>query len=298
MMTGGGSGLPVEVQQVVYFGSIAAATVRRGERITAPADGKLGYLFLTVMIESGWHICSITQPPGGPMATKIEVSLPPGVGLAGKFQPSVAPEIKKKPVFENLPIEIHHGTVTWYAPIEVAAGFDPARLEIRGKIMVQACKANSCLPAQDLCFLARLGPGIAISSPQATARLKSHDAAATGEGLTMSVVGPRIRVVTGEELTYEIKVTNNGSTRSQQLGITATVPESMLFRPLGTAPAKFAVDGKAIRFEKVSELRPGDSLIYRVRVQTRQPGRWHFRAELTTAALARPIVQEASTEVF
>jgi len=268
-------------------------------QFTAPADGKPGYLFLTAMIESGWHICSITQPPGGPMATKIEVSLPPGVGFAGKFQPSVAPEIKKKPVFENLPIEIHHGTVTWYAPIEVAAGFDPARLEIRGKIMVQACKANSCLPAQDLCFLASLGPGIAISSPQATARLKSHDAAAaTGEGLTMSVVGPRIRVVTGEELTYEIKVTNNGSTRSQQLGITATVSESMLFRPLGTAPAKFAVDGKAIRFEKVSELRPGDSLIYRVRVQTRQPGRWHFRAELTTAALARPIVQEASTEVF
>ena len=71
----------------------------------------------------------------------------------------------------------------------------------------------------------------------------------------------------------------------------------MLFSPLGTAPAKFTVDGKTIRFEKTAELRPGDSLVYRVRVQTKQPGRWRFRAELTAATLARPLVQEASTEV-
>ena len=45
------------------------------------------------------------------------------------------------------------------------------------------------------------------------------------------------------------------------------------------------------------ELQPGGSLIYRVRVQTKQPGRWRFRAELTAATIAQPIVQEASTEV-
>ena len=47
-------------------------------------------LFITATIEPGWHIYSITQPPGGPLATKIEVSPPPGVRIAGKFQPSVA----------------------------------------------------------------------------------------------------------------------------------------------------------------------------------------------------------------
>ena len=131
-------------------------------QFTAPAGAMPGRLFITATIEPGWHIYSITQRPGGPLATKIEVKPPPGIGLAGKFQPSVAPEVKKEPAFENLPIEIHGGTVTWHAPLEVLAGFDPARLEIRGKVMVQACDANSCLPPQDLAFLAKLGPGVVL----------------------------------------------------------------------------------------------------------------------------------------
>jgi uncharacterized repeat protein (TIGR01451 family) len=157
---------------------------------------------------------------------------------------------------------------------------------------VKAIAADGATAEDEACLEIRAGstlPGLPPTKPAPSA--------AAGEGLKMTVIGLRNPVTAGKELTYEIKVTNNGSTPYQQLSVTATVPESMLFSPLGTAPPKFSVEGKAIRFEKVPELQPGGSLIYRVRVQTKQPGQWRFRAELTAATVAQPIVQEASTEV-
>ena len=140
---------------------------------TAPADGKPGELFVTAKIAPGWHIYSITQPPGGPIATKIKPHLPPGVQLAGKFVPSVPPDQKPEPAFDNLTVETHHGTVVWHAPLKFASGVDPAKLKIPGNVMVQPCDANSCLAPRNLPFTAALGerpiaaPKVNSSTPNA-----------------------------------------------------------------------------------------------------------------------------------
>ncbi len=135
---------------------------------TAPTDGEPGELFVTAEIEPGWHIYSITQPPGGPIATRIMADLPPGVRLTGVFRPSVAPDKKQEPVFDNIMVETHHGTVLWRAPLEFAAGVDPSKLRIVGTITVQPCDADSCLPPRDLPFTATLGTAPLAASPKAT----------------------------------------------------------------------------------------------------------------------------------
>lgn len=137
-------------------------------QFTAPTADKPGQLFITATIQPGWHIYSITQPPGGPLATKIQVAPPQGVRI-GEFRPTVAPHRGKEPdAFGDLPIESHEGTVTWYAPLQLAAGIDPAKLEIRGKVMAQACDATSCVPPQDLPFLAIQGEGMAMPGEAAS----------------------------------------------------------------------------------------------------------------------------------
>src|SRR5687768_145343 len=40
---------------------------------TAPAEGQPPRLYVTAEIKKGWHIYSITQPKGGPIATKIKL---------------------------------------------------------------------------------------------------------------------------------------------------------------------------------------------------------------------------------
>ena len=147
---------------------------------TAPADGEPGELFVIAKIEPDWHIYSITQPPGGPIATRIEADLPPGVRLTGDFRPSVAAEKKLEPVFDNIMVETHHGTVLWRAPLEFDEGVDPSTLRISGTLTVQPCDANSCLPPQDLPFTAMLGP-----APPAASRAAPEGAA---ESLSLHTV--------------------------------------------------------------------------------------------------------------
>jgi thiol:disulfide interchange protein len=137
-------------------------------QFTAPAPGKPSRLFITGAIQPGWHIYSITQQPGGPVATRIEVSAAPGMRIVGDFQPTPPPETTTDPkAFGDLPLEKHTGTVIWTAPIELAPDVDPAKLKIDGKLVVQACNANSCVPPQGMPFSASLGHGIALPTDAA-----------------------------------------------------------------------------------------------------------------------------------
>ncbi len=69
--------------------------------------------------------------------------------------------------FGDLVVESHYESVTWYAPLELAPGADPAKLEISGKVTVQPCDANTCLPPQPLPFTAMLGPGMDLAGEKA-----------------------------------------------------------------------------------------------------------------------------------
>ncbi|MGD0655040.1 MAG: thioredoxin family protein [Thermoguttaceae bacterium] len=137
--------------------------VRLNTRFTPPAGKQPAVLFITAEIKQGWHIYSITQAPGGPIRTKIQLAQSPQYRLADEFQSQPRPKKEKEPdAFGDLAIESHSGTVTWYAPLELAAGADPARLRIDGKVSFQACDANSCIPPRDIAFSALLGVGIKL----------------------------------------------------------------------------------------------------------------------------------------
>ena len=134
-------------------------------QFTASAAQAPGYLFITATIKPGWHTYSITQVRAdvGPLPSKIVLAPSQSYRLTGPFQVDPAPEKKKEKAFDNLLVETHHGTVTWYAPIELSAGVDPATLTIQGRLNVQACDANGCYPPRDYPFSARPGRGVIIS---------------------------------------------------------------------------------------------------------------------------------------
>ena len=150
---------PPDISGGSLFGSASAEAkkvVAVQAQFTASTADAPARLYVTATIAPGWHIYSITQPPGGPITTKIEVNPSPDFRLSGEFHPSVPPDAKKDPVFDNLMVETHHGTVIWSRPLELTPGVDPAKLAIQGKITFQACDANSCLPPTPKDFTATL----------------------------------------------------------------------------------------------------------------------------------------------
>ena len=160
---------------------------------TAAKDKKPSYLFVTAKIEQGWHIYSTTQKSGGPTRTTIEITAQPGVKLTGNFLPSVPPEKKTEPEsYGDLPIESHHGTVIWYAPLQLAENIDPSTLQIKGTFSFGACDVTSCLPPTTVPFTAELTatpPPIEQASPASVPVVKRVDTRLMLTQLVMAFIG-------------------------------------------------------------------------------------------------------------
>lgn len=109
-----------------------------------------GTLSVKAEMEPGWHVYSITQPSGGPMATKLKVTEVAEFKLLGPFQPDSPPHVTppgdKNPFKVNS--EEHAEAVTWSAPLELTEGVKPEDLEIAVQVIGQVCK-ESCLPLSE-----------------------------------------------------------------------------------------------------------------------------------------------------
>jgi thiol:disulfide interchange protein len=163
--------------------------VKLNAQFTPPAGKHPSMLFITAEIKQGWHIYSITQAPGGPIRTKIELTPSPQYALAGVFQAQPKPKKEKEPVaFGDLSIESHYGSVTWCAPLKFSPGVDPAALRIGGKVSYQACNASSCLPPADVSFMALPGKGVDMPVEKMAFRLWIKLGSAFLGGLILNIM--------------------------------------------------------------------------------------------------------------
>ncbi len=119
------------------------------------AQGK-SVLSVTAKVAKGWHIYSVTQAKGGPVATKIKLDESRTFKAPEQFKPTKAPEVHEYPeAWKGLKVEEHQGSVTWQGEMELARGVDPAKLEIHGAVYAQAC-ADQCIAPMSYRFVARL----------------------------------------------------------------------------------------------------------------------------------------------
>lgn len=128
---------------------------------TAASGDRPAVLMITARLDDGYHVYSLTQPAGGPQKTRIDLAPSPQYHLLAPL--AAYPEPKShidQVAWIGLEIQEHEGEVTWYAPIQLAKGVDPGKLEIRGTVHMQACK-DSCIPLNTP-FVARLGQGVPI----------------------------------------------------------------------------------------------------------------------------------------
>src|SRR4029079_3663886 len=115
-------------------------------------------LLIAAKIAHGRHTYSLTQPPGGPQPTRIELQPSSNYRPLSKFnsQPAPTPKTEELPGSAGIKVEEHEGQVTWYAPIEITAGVDPKSLEIRGTIHMQVCENRGICEPVDKDFVAKL----------------------------------------------------------------------------------------------------------------------------------------------
>ena len=139
------------------FGAGAEGELQVSAHFTKADKSHPAELTIAAEIPAGWHIFSITQGSGGPITTQIKLDPSKQFRLLGKFTADPAPKVSRSALYGNLKIETHEGQVAWHAPIALAAGVDPAKLEIRGAVDAQRCLGDQkCLPPKSFSFTAAL----------------------------------------------------------------------------------------------------------------------------------------------
>ncbi|MFH1922981.1 MAG: thioredoxin family protein [Planctomycetota bacterium] len=232
------------------FGASGEPVVSVAAHFSAPAADQPARLFITATIKLGWHIYSITQGPGGPVPTTISVRPSDVYGLAGDFRPIDPPEKNTESVFPGVVVESHHGSVTWYAPIELVNWLEPAAISIEGVVRAQACDANACIPPREFPFTAVLGPGFAVpemataeagaSQSPATAGLAAMLIAAFFGGLILNLMPCVLPVLSLKLLTF---VEQGGQSRGQVfvLNLWYSAGLMLVFLILATLSASFSL---------------------------------------------------------
>lgn len=143
------------------FDEPAGQQVKLEAQFTPATIDRPAVLMITAEIAEGWHIYSHTQPAGGPQRTEIKVTPSDQFTLLGPFAATPKPKTHiDQEIWVGLEIQEHYDKVTWFAPIELAAGVTPDSLEIRGVVDLQACK-GVCEPMK-LEFVAEQGEGVRI----------------------------------------------------------------------------------------------------------------------------------------
>ena len=112
---------------------------RASERVVPPG-GRLG-LSLSAAIDAGWHIYSLTQPTGGPFATRITVSEGGPLRLDGVIQ--APPPERLDDLSFGMVIQSYRRAVTFRLAARLAG--NPLQDTAVVLVRYQACNGRICL---------------------------------------------------------------------------------------------------------------------------------------------------------
>lgn len=103
---------------------------------------------LVASITRGWHLYSISQPPGGPTATVITIPKQQPFLLANEIK-GPEPEKTFDPNFQ-MEIEFYEESASFTIPLVVAASTAAGKQELQVTVRFQSCSDRLCLPPTTL----------------------------------------------------------------------------------------------------------------------------------------------------
>jgi suppressor for copper-sensitivity B len=243
------------VDQFDPAGGIGMEPAKVTAQIAPATADRPAVLVINAKIAEGRHTYSITQPPGGPLPTEIKLDPSPAYRKLDDFRAHPAPHsrIEQGIVWTGLEIQEHEGEVTWYVPIELAAGVDPSAVEVKGNIHLEVCQTGGYCEPVEKTFAAKVDDNLRLPSEIEQALAKSaggsradaSNARYTNSGSVGSYQADSSAVKFAGEVTP-------GTVRpgeTAQLKFTATLPKgSRIYahadrdEKLGTKPVLIAIE--------------------------------------------------------
>ena len=132
---------------------------------------------VTAAIDPGWHLYSITQPPGGPITTTIVTPEASAFERVGDIR-GPAPKTFNDPNFDNLETEYYDTQAVFAVPVRAKATTTPGAQTLTIAARFQACNDTTCTLPRTVTLTAPITVTPAGTAQAATPR-GATEAAAT-----------------------------------------------------------------------------------------------------------------------
>jgi DsbC/DsbD-like thiol-disulfide interchange protein len=109
-------------------------------------QGSVVQAILRAKILPGWHLYATEQQPGGPTATRINLSPSQPFRLDGAIESEMPPAITNDPNF-NLETRYFEGDASFRIPIKATSRVSAAQEKLTVDVLFQTCNDRMCLPA-------------------------------------------------------------------------------------------------------------------------------------------------------
>lgn len=113
----------------------------------AAGAGESANVTVSATIAPGWHIYSVTQPPGGPIATRITIPEGQSFVAAGEPVPSASPQVSYDKEFK-MDVQEHVKAVGFTIPVRLDGSARETADSLRVDVRYQVCNDSLCLPPQ------------------------------------------------------------------------------------------------------------------------------------------------------
>ncbi|RMH25487.1 MAG: DUF11 domain-containing protein [Planctomycetota bacterium] len=115
--------------------------------------------------------------------------------------------------------------------------------------------------------------------------------------ILLEVIDVTDPVEVGQNTTYVITVTNQGSAPDRNVRVVATLPDQQSFVS-ATGATNVAANGKTITFSPVGTLGVGQQAAWRIVVKADAAGDVRFRIEMTSDNLTSPVIETEATNLY
>ena len=221
-----------------------------------------------------------------------------------------------------VPIRVSEGwavedeKLTWTFPIIRPGESRQLQVETRCDEALRACSrasvtaAGGLVVADEACLQIDPAPPGTDESPPGGARLEPAPengetqpalpgAETGGPALKLQITDLRDEVAVGRTVTYEVTITNPRNSSDRNVELVVNVPVGMTPLTVGTvAPSNFTINGRVVRFNPVSEIRPGETLIYRIPVRADRAGRFVVEAKAISGGQKDPLLVTEETNIY
>ncbi len=114
--------------------------------LRSPITSSPDTVVVQASIAPGWHVYSLTQPAGGPVATRVTLSPGQPFELAGTPVSAPAPHVAYDDAFK-MNVQLYEARVRFLVPVRASRAVMPAD-SVRVNVRYQICNASLCYPPQ------------------------------------------------------------------------------------------------------------------------------------------------------